>query len=202
MCTVCSYVRRWNAQIDRDPGAPSEAKEWEELTECIERLNLVTEWPAIVSIVAGILHLGNIEFQEKGDGSEVTVASRNSVKYAAEMLGFDEERLRLAVTYHTRKIVTGEVTSTPLSPAKAVDSRNGTLSACCEQAPSSLPCTDAAPVVSWMLMSTFARVVGAASSGQEHLWSPVQLAGQAAELDNGQPCAQDALHRCAGHLRL
>jgi myosin heavy subunit len=118
----------WHAgQIERDHGAPSEAKEWEELVECACRLNLKDHWPVIESIVAGILHLGNIEFIAMGEsGSEVSPGTAVFAKHAAELLGFTEERLRFAVTNHTIKIAQrGEQTSTPLSAARATDSRNG-----------------------------------------------------------------------------
>ncbi len=114
-------------QVEREPGAPTESAEFEELVDCACRLNLREHWPSIVSIIAGILHLGNLEFVPKGDsGSEVSPATVSSAAHAAELLGFSMERLCFAVTNHTIKIAQrGEQTSTPLLPSRAGDSRNG-----------------------------------------------------------------------------
>ncbi len=45
-----------------------ERKDYEELEDCATKLELTDEWPALMRIIAGILHLGNIEFIEEGDG--------------------------------------------------------------------------------------------------------------------------------------
>lgn len=97
------------------------------MVECACRLNLKDHWATIERIIAGILHLGNVEFVVKGEsGSEVSPVTASFAKHAAELLGVSEERLKFAVTNHTIKIAQrGEQTSTPLSPARATDSRNG-----------------------------------------------------------------------------
>jgi myosin heavy subunit len=114
-------------QIERHDDDLPESKDFEEITDCARDLNLAAEWTDIIQIVAGVLHLGNIDFEPLGEyGSKVATRSIVSARYAAEMLGFTEARLQHAITNHTIKIVTrGEETSTPLLPAKAIDSRNG-----------------------------------------------------------------------------
>jgi myosin heavy subunit len=120
----CSLV-----QIDREPGS-SEKKDYDELYDCAMRLNLGGSWWDIISIVAGIMHLGNMEFVPQGDGgSAVSPGSADAARYAAQLLGFEETKLQHALTHHTIKIARvggkGEETSSPLSPSRATDSRNG-----------------------------------------------------------------------------
>jgi myosin heavy subunit len=92
----------------------------------VRRLSLSSNWDNIVHILAGILHLGNIDFVPHSDGSLVSPSSMDASKYAAALLGFEEARLHHAITYHTIKIqMRREETSTPLPPTKAIDSRNG-----------------------------------------------------------------------------
>ena len=113
-------------QIERGEDDLPESKDFEEITDCAADLNL-TSWADIIRIVSGVLHLGNIEFEPLGDsGSKVSQRSTMAARYAAELLGFTEAGLQRGITNHTIKIaMRGEETSTPLTPAKAADSRNG-----------------------------------------------------------------------------
>ncbi len=101
----------------------NEVTAFEELVDCAEGLELMDEWPSIVRIIAGILHLGNIEFVDFGDGgSAVSADTVIHAAYAAELLSIEEGHLKRALTNHTLKTKV-EITVSPLTPSKAADSR-------------------------------------------------------------------------------
>ena len=96
-----------------------------ELDDCIKKLELGTEWPSIVRILAGILHLGNLEFVDHGEaGSKIAPERLHHAAYAAELLSIDENYLKEALTTHT-VITKVDRTVSPLTPSKAADSRHG-----------------------------------------------------------------------------
>lgn len=80
-----------------------------ETKECLSRIGLSLEDQRIVfSIAAAVLHLGNIEFEEKGDEADedkhsepdnaiISEASRPSLIKACELLGLDEKNVTEAI---------------------------------------------------------------------------------------------------------
>ncbi|KAM4706262.1 unconventional myosin-X isoform 2-T2 [Rhinophrynus dorsalis] len=74
----------------------------------------------IFRLLAGILHLGNIEFITAGGAQ---VSSKTALGRTSELLGLDPEQLTEALT-HRSMILRGEEISTPLSIEQAVDSRD------------------------------------------------------------------------------
>lgn len=79
----------------------------------------------VLSIVAGILHLGQMQFDsEERDGVDASVvADENILKYAAKLLGVDLELFRAALV--ERVIVArGQEIRTQLTPDKSVDARD------------------------------------------------------------------------------
>ncbi len=82
----------------------------------------------VLSLCAGLLHLGQINFDsvENEGGQEVaaiTEQNLESLKSASFLLGVDEEKLKTALT--ERILVTrGEAITIQLAPEKAVDSRD------------------------------------------------------------------------------
>lgn len=80
-----------------------------ETKECLTRIGLSNEDQRVVfSIVAAVLHLGNIEFEEKGDDADedkhsetntakISEASRPCLVKACELLGLDEEKVSEAI---------------------------------------------------------------------------------------------------------
>ncbi|KAM4688660.1 unconventional myosin-X [Discoglossus pictus] len=74
----------------------------------------------ILRLLAGILHLGNIEFITAGGAQ---VSSKTALGRASELLGLDSEQLTEVLT-HRSMILRGEEISTPLSIQQAVDSRD------------------------------------------------------------------------------
>ncbi|XP_066543583.1 unconventional myosin-X [Amia ocellicauda] len=71
-------------------------------------------------LLAGILHIGNIEFMTAGGAQ---VSSKSALGRASELLGLDSVQLAEVLT-HRSMILRGEEISTPLSVEQAVDSRD------------------------------------------------------------------------------
>ena len=106
-----------------------------ETKECLSRIGLSLEDQRIVfSTAAAVLHLGNIEFEEKGndaaedkhsesDNAKISEASRPSLAKASELLGLDEEKVADAIL---TKLLTvgGKTIHTPQSVAQAADKRD------------------------------------------------------------------------------
>ncbi|XP_053507195.1 unconventional myosin-X [Ictalurus furcatus] len=74
----------------------------------------------VLRLLAGILHLGNIEFATAGGAQ---VSSKAALSSAAELLGLDCTQLAEVLT-HRSMILRGEEISTPLTVEQAVDSRD------------------------------------------------------------------------------
>ncbi|KAL7842505.1 hypothetical protein SRHO_G00241940 [Serrasalmus rhombeus] len=74
----------------------------------------------VLRLLAGILHLGNIEFITAGGAQ---VSSKAALSSAAELLGLDCTQLAEVLT-HRSMILRGEEISTPLTVEQAVDSRD------------------------------------------------------------------------------
>jgi myosin-6 len=55
----------------------------------------------IFRITAAVLHIGNILFEEEGDGCKVTAASETSANGVAQMIGLDAEALKTAIANKT-----------------------------------------------------------------------------------------------------
>ena len=80
---------------------------------------------AVLSICAGILHLGQTQFTGvASDGDDIAEISDESVvQLSARLMGVDEEKLKSALLQ--RMVVTrSEQIAVPLSPEKAVDARD------------------------------------------------------------------------------
>uniref|UniRef100_A0A7M4F9S7 Unconventional myosin-VI n=1 Tax=Crocodylus porosus TaxID=8502 RepID=A0A7M4F9S7_CROPO len=82
-------------------------------------------------VVAGVLHLGNIDFEEAGStsgGCTLKNKSSKSLEYCAELLGLDEDDLRVSLT--TRVMLTtaggtkGTVIKVPLKVEQANNARD------------------------------------------------------------------------------
>lgn len=85
-----------------------------------------TKIDKVLSLIAGLLHLGQINFDsmENEGGQEVAViADETELKSAAMLLGVDETKLKTALT--ERILITrGEAITIQLAPEKATDSRD------------------------------------------------------------------------------
>ncbi|MGH0168536.1 UNVERIFIED_CONTAM: hypothetical protein FKN15_054830, partial [Acipenser sinensis] len=74
----------------------------------------------ILRLLAGVLHLGNIEFMTAGGAQ---VSSKSALGRASELLGLDSMQLAEVLT-HKSMLLRGEEISTPLTVEQAVDSRD------------------------------------------------------------------------------
>jgi myosin-7 len=102
----------------------SDKEEFEELLKAMESLNFD---PAvriqIFQSLAGILHLGNLNFVPGtgGDGSQIS--NGNECRIVATLLGINASALETALCFR-ESTVRGETTFSPLTPIKAVDQRD------------------------------------------------------------------------------
>ncbi|CAJ0945490.1 unnamed protein product [Ranitomeya imitator] len=74
----------------------------------------------VFRLLAGILHLGNIDFMTAGGAQ---ISTKTALGRTADLLGLDSEQLTEALT-HRSMILRGEEISTPLSIQQAIDSRD------------------------------------------------------------------------------
>ncbi|KAI2644287.1 Unconventional myosin-VI [Labeo rohita] len=90
-----------------------------------------TEKFNLFRVVAGVLHLGNIDFEEAGSTSGGCVLKKTcgqSLQYCAELLGLDEEDLRVSLTTRVMHTTAGGVKGTaikvPLKVEQASSARD------------------------------------------------------------------------------
>ncbi|XP_073720873.1 unconventional myosin-VI-like [Misgurnus anguillicaudatus] len=90
-----------------------------------------TEKLNLFKVVAGVLHLGNIDFEETGSSSGGCILKKQSsqtLEYCAELLGLDQDDLRVSLT--TRVMLTtaggakGTVIKVPLKVEQANNARD------------------------------------------------------------------------------
>ncbi|GMH49894.1 hypothetical protein TrRE_jg10852, partial [Triparma retinervis] len=98
------YLTSPKGQSKRD------TKAYEETKACLEKIGVTLSMQEVIfGLVAGVLHLGNVEFEPDGeDGTKVTDASIASLKSTCELVGLDMEAVSLAMT--KRKIVMNDST--------------------------------------------------------------------------------------------
>lgn len=80
---------------------------------------------SVLSLIAGLLHLGQIKFDSvEKDGMETAqVAEEKNMEYASRLLGVDIDKLRAALTERVL-IARGQEIRTQLTPERAVDARD------------------------------------------------------------------------------
>eukprot|EP01122_Echinamoeba_exundans_P012210 TRINITY_DN5050_c0_g1_i1.p1 TRINITY_DN5050_c0_g1~~TRINITY_DN5050_c0_g1_i1.p1 ORF type:complete len:1669 (+),score=459.37 TRINITY_DN5050_c0_g1_i1:93-5099(+) len=81
------------------------------------------EQTSVLSIIAAILHLGNIQFVADGDKAVVAPQSMDGLGKVSELLGVSQDALKQALT-HRSIVVAGTTTNIPLNVVKATDSRD------------------------------------------------------------------------------
>ena len=75
-------------------------REWKDMMEAFDALHFSPEEKKqILSIVAGILHLGNVVFQKAGkNGESSAVSNKSELQIASKLLGLDTARLEKELT--------------------------------------------------------------------------------------------------------
>mmetsp|Transcript_27478 Transcript_27478/g.37764 ORF Transcript_27478/g.37764 Transcript_27478/m.37764 type:complete len:1363 (-) Transcript_27478:153-4241(-) len=81
---------------------------------------------AIWRLLAGLLQLGNIGFQEGElqDSSAVTPASEQALLHCGELLGLGREAFRFCLTEKRTQMARGSILNKPLSVSQAADNRD------------------------------------------------------------------------------
>ena len=109
-------------------------QEWDEMQQALFTVGFTdAERDDIIAILAGILHLGDVDFEPSGDdGSSVVPSTRNKILAATDALALDDQELIRGLT--TGEItVRGETTVTMYKPAQSGDTRDGAAKALFER---------------------------------------------------------------------
>lgn len=86
-----------------------------------------TEKLDMFRVVAGVLHLGNIDFEEAGStsgGCNLKKQSSQALQYCAEVLGLDEEDLRVSLTTRVMLTTAGGAKDTSIKVPLKVEQAN------------------------------------------------------------------------------
>ncbi|KAG8571984.1 hypothetical protein GDO81_011864 [Engystomops pustulosus] len=99
----------------------SDTETFQEVKTAMEVMKFTSEdVREVLRLLAGILHLGNIDFITAGGAQ---ISTKTALGRTADLLGLDPEQLTEALT-HRSMILRGEEISTPLSIEQARDSRD------------------------------------------------------------------------------
>lgn len=106
---------------------PDEAKEFADTVKAFDTVGISKEFQAdLFRLVAAVLHLGNVSFEESKDGEGCEITDKTAqyhLSKTAELLGVDKDDLEEALT--TRKIKTvGDEYIKTLTSQAATDSRD------------------------------------------------------------------------------
>eukprot|EP00927_Polykrikos_kofoidii_P018742 TRINITY_DN1872_c0_g1_i15.p1 TRINITY_DN1872_c0_g1~~TRINITY_DN1872_c0_g1_i15.p1 ORF type:complete len:1203 (-),score=342.30 TRINITY_DN1872_c0_g1_i15:307-3915(-) len=101
-----------------------DVREFKDLCKAFTALNFSDkEQDDLFSIVAALLHLGNIMFADSGDGASVAKEANEALVNAATTLGVSTETLQKTLCF--KRITVGkEVTDSPLDKDKAIVARD------------------------------------------------------------------------------
>ncbi|XP_024146483.1 myosin VIa isoform X3 [Oryzias melastigma] len=86
-----------------------------------------TEKLDLFRVVAGVLHLGNVDFEEAGStsgGCTIKNQSSKTLEYCAELLGLEEEDLRVSLTTRAMVTTAGGVKGTAIKVPLKVEQAN------------------------------------------------------------------------------
>lgn len=102
----------------------SDSEEFQQLLTAMESLGFDSTFREnIFRCLAGILHLGNLEFSKKGDEGS-SISSSDDCERVAELIGFSDPSLLEIALCFRENIVNKETFMIPLLPAKAKDQRD------------------------------------------------------------------------------
>ncbi|XP_053223675.1 unconventional myosin-Ic isoform X3 [Podarcis raffonei] len=101
----------------------NDKSDWKGVRRALSVINFSdNEVEDLLSIVASVLHLGNVQFAADEDGS-AQVTTENQIKYLARLLGVEGSLLREALT-HKKIIAKGEELVSPLNLEQAAYARD------------------------------------------------------------------------------
>lgn len=109
----------------KDAGGYNSIERFEEMVKAFKSINLPEkEQRGIMEIIAGILHLGNIELQDGvGDQAFVTEKSHRHLEHAARLLSIKQDDLTNRITTQTIR-VRGEIVIKKLRKVDAIVARD------------------------------------------------------------------------------
>ncbi|XP_061461437.1 unconventional myosin-Ic isoform X2 [Rhineura floridana] len=101
----------------------NDKSDWKVVRRALSVINFSdNEVEELLSIVASVLHLGNVQFAADEQGS-AQVTTENQIKYLARLLGVESSLLREALT-HKKIIAKGEELISPLNLEQAAYARD------------------------------------------------------------------------------
>eukprot|EP01137_Pigoraptor_chileana_P032461 Opistho-2@21853 len=107
-----------------------DSAEFNEMTEAMDRLGIEGKEQALVfELVAGILHLGNVEFvANEGDRAEGSkIKDKKELEIAAKLFQVEVAVLEKAVNNRTMQVKGQDPMLIPLDPIKAADNRDALM---------------------------------------------------------------------------
>ncbi|KAH9259713.1 hypothetical protein BASA81_002135 [Batrachochytrium salamandrivorans] len=99
-------------------------EDFQAMLQAFEEMGLTGEeidW--VMRLVAGVLHIGNVTFQESGEGSNLTKVGSDSMSHVAKCLQVDQSGVEFGFTHRSIE-VNKTVTNIPLKPHDAESSRD------------------------------------------------------------------------------
>jgi len=129
-----SYLGNRDTTSLSDEHSFDDAEAFQETIKCLKSIGLSqAEQTGVFRIVAAVLHLGNIQFEERGasgsdfggqcEHAQITESSKPSLTKACELLGLDQEQLSKAIL--TKSLtVNGKTIQKQQSVAMAEDKRD------------------------------------------------------------------------------
>jgi myosin V len=111
-----------------------DTRDYRETIMCLNRIGLSDEeQQAVFAMAAAVLHLGNVQFEEKQDNSEefanhvdtaqISESTSDSLEKACELLGLDKEQLSEAILTKLL-VVNGKIIKKPQNIVMAEDKRD------------------------------------------------------------------------------
>jgi myosin heavy subunit len=102
-----------------------DSAEFRDVVAAMVTLSFIGDFSEMLySIIACILHLGNIDFESSGEGSQVSNRSLSTVNTAAILLGVDPTRLSSSFSEKHVQMARGESVTMKLTMAQAIDTRD------------------------------------------------------------------------------
>ncbi|KNC46294.1 uncharacterized protein AMSG_02747 [Thecamonas trahens ATCC 50062] len=102
----------------------SDAANFAEVMDAFSEMGMADVVEPVLSLVAAVLHLGNLEFVPGAAEGASAVASRAPLGHAARLLGVAEDALEQACTVRALRMARRETVLVPLSPADAANNRD------------------------------------------------------------------------------
>ena len=125
-----THYKSLNAGKTLHNGDYDTAEDFKEVTDAMSILGMTAqEIESVWKITGGILYLLNVEFEEVGEGSKVSAATRSDLDAGMKLWEVDGEKLEFEFRKTTLQIPGGQTAIKELNPIAAIDIRDATVKA-------------------------------------------------------------------------